>query len=123
MKYALRIFIDDYETVVSNLKENELKAITTSIIEYINNQKFSFTIEMKRYYDPVALNVPSSFKEYDGKRIHLEPFGFHQKLDIQFDYINDWDSNHYCHDIWCEGDCGVLSCGVCIDMCRCHYDY
>lgn len=29
---------------------------------------------------------------------------------------------HYCGDFYCEGDCGVLSCG-CIDVCRRHAPY
>jgi len=102
--------------MVSNLKEHELKSITECIYEYIQKEKISFTIEMDRYYDSVALGVPAEFK-LDGVRIHLNPFGFHKKLDIQFDYIDDQDFVHYCSDLWCQGGCGTLDCG-CIDVCR-----
>ena len=121
MKYQIRIFVDGYETTVKHLKKNELAAITDSILEYINQNRFSFPIEMTRHDDPVALNVPSDFKAHEGKRIKLNPFGFHKKLDIQFDYISDMDGVHYCDDIFCDGYCGTLYCG-CIDVCRCR-DY
>lgn len=117
MKYHIRIFVDGYETTVKNLKDNELKPITACIIEYVQQEKFSFPIEMTRYDDPVALYVPYSFNAYDKKRIHLNPFGFHKKLEIQFDYISDMDGIHYCDDIFCDGYCGTLHCG-CIDVCR-----
>ena len=119
MKYHIRLFVDNYETVAENLKDYELKSITECIYEYIQKEKFTFMIEMKRYYDSVALNVPADFKKFNEKRIHLNPFGFHQKLDIQFDYIDDSNFIHYCDDIWCPGGCGTLDCG-CIDVCRGH---
>ena len=117
MKYHIRLFADGYETVAANLKDYELKSITECIYEYIQKEKFTFTIEMKRYYDSVALNVPEAFNKFNEKRIHLNPFGFHQKLDIQFEYVDSNDFVHYCDDIWCQGGCGTLDCG-CIDVCR-----
>jgi hypothetical protein len=117
MKYQIRIFVDGYETTIQNLKPHELKSITDSIVEHINKQRFSFTIEITRYDEPVALKVPFEFKSFAGKRIHLNPFGFHKPLDIQFDYIDEFDGIHYCNDIWCDGHCGTLYCG-CIDVCR-----
>ena len=122
MKYQLRLFVDNYETTVKNLKPQELKAIGACISEYIRQEKkqenFSFTIEMTEYSDPVAINVPDAFKSYTEKKIHLDPFGFNKKLDIEFNHISD--SNFVCrpcNNIWCEGHCGVLDCG-CIDLCR-----
>jgi len=121
MKYAIRLFVDGYETTAERLKDDELVAITQCIYEYIKKEGFSFVIEMTRYYDEsVALNVNEAFKKFNGVRIHLDPFGFHRKLDIQFDYIDSNNRVCYCHDIWCGGGCGVLPCG-CIDMCRCRY--
>jgi hypothetical protein len=117
MKYLIRIFADGYETSVKHLKKDEITAISNCLIEYVSQQKYSFTIEMSRYYDPVALNVPSDFKTFTGKRIHLNPFGFHKKLEIQFDIIDSSDRVCYCYDIWCEGNCGTLYCG-CMDICR-----
>jgi hypothetical protein len=117
MKYTIRIFIDGYETTVKKLKKHEIKAISDSITEYINQKRFSFTIEMSRYNEPLAMNVPSDFKTFTGKHISLNPFGFHEPLDIQFDYIDEFDAVHYCDDIWCDGHCGALYCG-CIDVCR-----
>ena len=124
MKYHIRIFVDGYETTVKNLKQNELKPITDSIIDYIQQQRFSFTVEMTRYDEPVALNVPADFNKFNGKRIHLNPFGFHKPLDIQFDYIDEANGIHQCDEVWCDGYCGTLYCG-CIDVCRgrCGYGY
>jgi hypothetical protein len=122
MKYSIRVFVDGYETTIERIKEDDMAAITQCIYEYIQKEKFSFTIEMTRYYnEAVALNVPAEFKKFNGVRIHLNPFGFHKKLDIQFDYIDDNNRVCYCDDIWCSGGCGVLSCG-CIDRCRCQRD-
>lgn len=119
MKFFIRIFVDKYEITVRNLKNDELKAIGDCIGEYIRQERFSFPIELIRYYDPIAQFVPVAFKEgYNEKRIHLNPFGFHKELDVQFEYINDYDWVHYCNDAWCDGKCGVISCG-CIDTCRC----
>jgi hypothetical protein len=117
MKYYIRIFVDGYETTVQNLKQNELKPISDSIMDYVREKQFSFPIEMTRYYDPIALKVPFEFMQFTEKRIHLSPFGFHKALDIQFEHIDDSDSVHYCYDIWCDGYCGTLRCG-CIDVCR-----
>ena len=123
MKFFIRIFVEGYETTVSNLKNDELKAIGDCIGEYIREERFSFPIELTQYDDPVARFVPSSFKDaYNAKRIHLNPFGFHKQLDVQFEYIDEYDWIHYCNDPWCDGRCGVLSCGACIDVCRCSGD-
>lgn len=120
MKYQLFIFIDGCETLANKLEENELKTINSSIMEYIHKNGFNFKIELTRYYDSVALNVPSEFEPFTGKRIHLKSHDFHKELEIQFNYVDNFDWIHYCDDIWCDGDCGVLYCG-CIDVCRCQY--
>lgn len=120
MKFEIRIFVEGYETVVPNLKQNELKAVTDSIFEYIQSEKIHGEIQMKRYNQPVVLNANSDFMKLSNKRISLNPYNFHKKLDIQFDYLDDINYVHYCDDIWCNGGCGVLSCG-CIDVCRCTY--
>jgi hypothetical protein len=36
------------------------------------------------------------------------------------EFIDRHNPNCYCRDKSCDGDCGVMSCGVCIDCCRCH---
>ena len=124
MKFFIRIFVEGYETTVSTLKPNELNAISQCIGEYIRQERFSFPIELIRYNDPVALFVPSPFKDaFNEKRIHLNPFGFHKRLDVQFDYLGDEDFIHFCNDIDCPGGCGVLACGACIDVCRCRDGY
>uniref|UniRef100_A0A6C0D6Y3 Uncharacterized protein n=1 Tax=viral metagenome TaxID=1070528 RepID=A0A6C0D6Y3_9ZZZZ len=117
MKYHIRIFVDGYETMMNNLKDTELKPITECIIEYVQQQKYSFAIDMTRYDQPVALDVPDEFKKFNGKRIHLNPFGFHKTLNIQFDLIDGMNGVHHCDDIYCNGYCGTLHCG-CIDVCR-----
>lgn len=124
MKYQIRIFVDGYETTLQHLKQNEVKAITDTIVEYIEKLNFYISINMNRYNEPVALKVPFDFKQHTQKRIHLNPFGFHKPLDIQFDYIDEYDAIHYCDDIWCDGHCGSLYCG-CVDTCRgrCGFNY
>ena len=117
MKYQIRIFADGYETTVKHLKKDEVTTISNCIIEYMNEQKHSFSIELTRYSEPVALNVPFDFNTFTGKRIHLNPFGFHKKLEIQFDFIDNSSKVCACDDVWCEGYCGTLYCG-CINICR-----
>ena len=117
MKYEIRIFVDGYETFVNILKQNELKPISDAIFEYLQSQKLQCELEMKRYNQPVVLRASEEFKKLDHKKILLNPFGFHKKLEIQFEYLNN--DNHVCHcyEVWCEGSCGTLDCG-CIDVCR-----
>jgi hypothetical protein len=117
MKYHARIFVDGYESDVKSFKVDEVKSIVECIYEYIQQQKLTLTLNMRDYNTAVALNVGSNFSTLNGKRIELEPFGFHKKLGIQFDYVNDNNDVCYCYDIWCEGSCGTLDCG-CIDLCR-----
>ena len=50
MKYLIRIFVDGYETSIQHLKDNEIKSIAESIIEYIQKERFSFAIELTRSY-------------------------------------------------------------------------
>lgn len=118
MKLEIRIFIEGYETFVSKIKQNELKAISDCIFEYIQSEKIHGEIEINRYSQPVVLNADSSFMNINNKRISLNPYNFHKKLDIEFNYVDEMNYVHYCDDIWCTGGCGVLSCG-CIDVCRC----
>jgi hypothetical protein len=117
MKYLIRIFVDGYETTVEHFKPQDLKSVHLCIADYIRQEKFSFPIEMTRYNQPIALKVPSDFNKFTHTRIHLNPYDFHKKLDIQFDYINDYDGVHHCGDILCDSNCGTLYCG-CIDLCR-----
>lgn len=124
MKFFIRFFVEGYETTVSTLKPNELNAISQCISEYMKEHHHSFTLELTRYWDPIALYASSAFKnEFNEKRIPLNPFGFHKPLDVQFEYIDDDDWMHYCNDIWCKGECGILACGACIDVCRCRDGY
>ena len=117
MKFEIRIFVDGYETTVNNLKQIDLKPVNEAIFDYLQNEKLLCELEMKRYNQPLVLRATSEFMKLDKKRISLNPFGFHKKLDIQFDYLNDDNYVCNCYEVWCEGACGVLSCG-CVDVCR-----
>ena len=117
MKFEIRIFVDGYETTVNNLKQIELKPVNEAIFDYLQNEKLLCELEMKRYNQPVLLRATSDFMKLNKKRISLNPFGFHKKLDVQFEYLNNDNYVCNCDEVWCEGSCGVLSCG-CIDVCR-----
>ena len=119
MKAFIRVYIDGYEGYLNTLKNDEVRSILVCIHEFIQKESIStFTVELSRYNEPVALNIPADFmKNYDKKRIDLNPYGFHKKLSIQFDSINNMNLVCNCGDIWCEFDCGTLPCG-CIDVCR-----
>jgi hypothetical protein len=117
MKFEIRIFVDGYETMVDLLKQTELKPISDAIFEYLQNQKLQCELEMKRYNQPVVLRASEDFMMLNEKRISLNPFGFHKKLEIQFDYLNNDNYVCNCFEVWCEGSCGCLDCG-CIDVCR-----
>ena len=117
MKFEIHIFVDGYETMVDLLKQTELKPVGDAIFEYLQSQKLHCELELKRYNQPVVLRASEEFMTLNGKRISLYPFGFHKKLEVQFDYLNNDNSVCNCFDIWCEGSCGTLDCG-CIDLCR-----
>lgn len=117
MKFEIRIFVDGYETVLKNLKQTELKPVNEAIFEYLQDEKLRCEIETKRYNQPIVITSDSEFMRLNKKRISLNPFGFHKKLDIQFDYLNNDNYVCDCYEVWCEGTCGVLSCG-CVDLCR-----
>jgi len=39
---------------------------------------------------------------------------------LGYEFINKMDFKlHYCGNYECDGDCGVQSCSMCIDICRC----
>lgn len=117
MKFAIRIFVDGYETTVQNLKKDEIACIKGTIYEYIQTKNTGGTIELNGYSDQVMYNLQPDFMEYSGKKIHLNPFGFHKPLDVIFEYINANDFVCYCGDMYCDARCGTLNCG-CIDVCR-----
>lgn len=108
MKFEIRIFVDRYETVRSKLKQNELRPINDSIFEYLQSEKIHGEIEINRYNQPVILRANSDFMRITNKRISLNPYNFHKKLDIEFNYIDDLNDVHYCDDIWCTGGCEGL---------------
>ena len=124
MKFAIRIFVDGYETTVSNLKTHEIVAIKSTIYEYIINKNISGELTLNEYSDQVIYNVKSEFMAYNGKKIHLDPFGFHKQLEVMFEYVNEDDFICYCNDMYCDGKCGTLSCG-CLDVChnRCGFNF
>ena len=118
MKAFIRIFVDEYETSVDHLKDTEITAITTCLYEYIATENVSFEVNLKRYLDPLAINIPQDFmKKIDKHRFELRPYGFHKNLKIQMDYVAHNNFICSCSDIWCNGTCGTLICG-CIDVCR-----
>jgi len=118
MKAYIRIFINEYETSIDTIKDDEIRAITACMYEHIAQEGVTFEINLNRYLEPVALNVPYEYmKKIDRVRIELRPYGFHKNLKIQMDYISDSNFICSCSDIWCDGSCGVLRCG-CIDVCR-----
>ena len=118
MKALIRIFVDEYETTVKNLKKNEVAAIKESICDYMASEKTTFNVDLTTYMDPVALNVPPEFMEkINNKRFQLYPYGFNKNLKIQMDYVNTDNFVCNCYDLHCYGRCGTLNCG-CIDVCR-----
>jgi len=118
MKALIRIFLDDYETTVKNLKGIEIAAIKESIHDYMISEKTAFNIDLTSYMDPVALNVAPEFMEkINSKRFQLYPYGFSKNLKIQMDYLNTDNFVCHCYDLHCYGKCGTLNCG-CIDVCR-----
>jgi hypothetical protein len=95
-----------------------------AIFDYLQTEKLLCEVEMKRYNQPVLLRATSDLMKLNKKRISLNPFGFHKKLDVQFEYLNNDNYVCNCDEVWCEGSCGVLNCG-CIEVCRgrCGNDY
>ena len=117
MKFEIRIFIDGYESTIKNLKQTELNAITGAISEYLRNEKLQGELEMNKYRQSVILHAQPEFMKLNNKRVSLDPFGFHRKLDIQFDHLSNDNYVCNCYEVWCTGSCGTLDCG-CIDTCR-----
>ena len=117
MKFFIRIFIEGYETSVTVLKPQENEIIKQTLYEFIQKENHVGEIDLVNCGDPVITRTRSDFMVLNNKKFRLEPFGFHKKLEIQFDYVNDDNFVCNCCDIWCDGHCGTLSCG-CIDVCR-----
>ena len=119
MKAAIYIYIDDYQINVSSIKNDMEINIKKAIYEFIKQNGYNFIIEIKRYVDPVALNVPADFIEkYGNTRIHLPSIeNTNKNVKIKFEYIDSINHICECTDIFCVNSCHVLYCG-CFNYCN-----
>jgi len=118
MKYLIRLYVDDYETTINKFKDSDVKIILATLYEFLQNEQYSFEIQLTKFADPTALGVPTEFMHvYNMKKIQLNPFGFHKNLKVMFEYVSNDNSVCSCGDLYCDGHCGTLVCG-CIDLCR-----
>jgi len=124
MKAALYIYIDDYQMNIDKIKSQDEFNIRQAIFEYLKEKGYNFTVELKRYMDPVVLNVPNDFiEEYTNKKILLPVIeNMNKSVKIKFEYIDTINYICECSDIYCSGSCRGLQCG-CMDVCRnkCRY--
>jgi len=90
MKAALYIYIDDYQMNIDKIKSQDEFNIRQAIFEYLKEKGYNFTVELKRYMDPVVLNVPNDFiEEYTNKKILLPVIeNMNKSVKIKFEYID-----------------------------------
>jgi hypothetical protein len=90
---------------------NYEKSLLTDLLFHLNCEYVGPQI-----FGDKTINYAKPFKSFKKDNVSIDISELNKIFRCNCELI------HYCGEEWCEGNCGVQSCGACIDTCRCCED-